>query len=331
MPKPRYAKLLETSEAALVSAIEIYNKPDFKYREETFAILALNAWELLLKAKLLAENKNHAPCLYMYEHRPKADGSPSEKWYIRRNRAGNPYTIGLRRAIALLENRHSVRLDNALKANLDALIEIRDNAVHFVNVGLDLYKQVLEVGTATIRNYVTLAKRWFARDLSQYHFFLMPLGFLRANSAGTALLLNPQEKNVVNYLADLVARSEQSPNTDFHVSLTVNLSFQRSKADTASAVVVTNDPTATPVTLTEENVRERYPWDYRELTRRLNNRYIDFKVNQKYHDLRKPLMKDQRYVSRRYLDPGNPRSAKKDFYSPNVFSVFDRHYTRKGQ
>ncbi|BAW80716.1 hypothetical protein TAO_1346 [Candidatus Nitrosoglobus terrae] len=35
----------------MLSAIEIYNKPDFKYREEIFSIIAINAWELLLKAK----------------------------------------------------------------------------------------------------------------------------------------------------------------------------------------------------------------------------------------------------------------------------------------
>ncbi|WP_423967425.1 DUF3644 domain-containing protein [Candidatus Binatus sp.] len=51
---------MKKSEVAIISAIEIYNKPDFKYREETFALLALNAWELLLKVKVLAENANNA-------------------------------------------------------------------------------------------------------------------------------------------------------------------------------------------------------------------------------------------------------------------------------
>lgn len=35
--------ILEKSIACAVSAIEIYNKPDFKYREETFSILMINA------------------------------------------------------------------------------------------------------------------------------------------------------------------------------------------------------------------------------------------------------------------------------------------------
>lgn len=54
----RSQRLLKNSEAALLSAIEIYNKPAFSYREETFAILALNAWELLLKAKVLEQHDN---------------------------------------------------------------------------------------------------------------------------------------------------------------------------------------------------------------------------------------------------------------------------------
>jgi hypothetical protein len=43
-------ELSEKSILAAVAAIEIYNKPDFHYREEAFALLATNAWELLLKA-----------------------------------------------------------------------------------------------------------------------------------------------------------------------------------------------------------------------------------------------------------------------------------------
>ena len=54
----RYKKLFDKSISVILSAIEIYNKPDFKYREESFAILIVNGWELLLKSKILKENKN---------------------------------------------------------------------------------------------------------------------------------------------------------------------------------------------------------------------------------------------------------------------------------
>jgi len=57
-----------------MAAIEIYNKPDFLYREETFSILALNSWELLLKAKLVKDNKGNIGCLYIREHRMTKSG-----------------------------------------------------------------------------------------------------------------------------------------------------------------------------------------------------------------------------------------------------------------
>ena len=49
--KAVYKQLLEKSLGAALSAIEVYNKPDFRHREECFVILLVNAWELLLKAK----------------------------------------------------------------------------------------------------------------------------------------------------------------------------------------------------------------------------------------------------------------------------------------
>ena len=52
MKPPKHKPFVEKSVGAALSAIEIYNKPDFKYREETFAILMINSWELLLKAKI---------------------------------------------------------------------------------------------------------------------------------------------------------------------------------------------------------------------------------------------------------------------------------------
>src|SRR3990170_4012182 len=91
----RSARLRHKAEAALLSAIEVYNKPAFKYREETFAILMLNAWELLLKAKVLSDNNNDPRCLYQYQSRKTRAGSPTAKMYLVRNRSGNPYTKGL--------------------------------------------------------------------------------------------------------------------------------------------------------------------------------------------------------------------------------------------
>jgi hypothetical protein len=56
--KARSKQLVDRAIAATVAAIEIYNKPDFQYRNETFAVLAVNGWELLFKAKWLVDHNN---------------------------------------------------------------------------------------------------------------------------------------------------------------------------------------------------------------------------------------------------------------------------------
>src|SRR5690606_4060276 len=86
---------LDRAVAATVSAIEIYNKPDFLYREEAFAVLAINGWELLVKAKWLSDNGNKIRSLYVMEPRIKNDGTKSKKTQIKITRSGNPFTCSL--------------------------------------------------------------------------------------------------------------------------------------------------------------------------------------------------------------------------------------------
>ena len=50
----------------MLAAIEVYNKPTFAYREESFAILAINSWELLLKARLLQLENNRLAVILSY-------------------------------------------------------------------------------------------------------------------------------------------------------------------------------------------------------------------------------------------------------------------------
>jgi predicted HTH transcriptional regulator len=95
------------------------------------------------------------------------------------------------------------------------------------------------------------------------------------------------------------------------------------------SVRVTDDSTAPVVRLEEQDVKKRYPLDYKTLTKNLYARYRDFKANQKYHKLRKQFMKNKKFCFTRQLDPDNPKSAKKDFYSPAIYKKFDQHYNKK--
>ena len=47
---------------------------------------------------------------------------------------------------------------------------------------------------------------------------------------------------------------------------------------------ITDDPNAPAVRLVEEELLKKiYPFDYRDLVRELSSKYIDFKLNPKFH------------------------------------------------
>jgi hypothetical protein len=63
--------LAQKSVQAAIAAIEIYNKPDFHFREEAFSVLMTNSWELLLKAKWLADHSDDVTSLHEHDNDPE--------------------------------------------------------------------------------------------------------------------------------------------------------------------------------------------------------------------------------------------------------------------
>ncbi|MCH7746317.1 MAG: DUF3644 domain-containing protein, partial [Chloroflexi bacterium] len=84
-------ELAQKAVAAAIAGIEVYNKPDFYYREETFAILMTNAWELLLKAKFINDHNDDPLSVVEFETRKSPGATPTPKL----NRSGNAITFSL--------------------------------------------------------------------------------------------------------------------------------------------------------------------------------------------------------------------------------------------
>jgi hypothetical protein len=323
-----YRGLAQKAEDALLGAIEIYNKPSFAYREESFAILALNAWELLLKARLVQRSNNDPRVLWIRERRQKKDGTLSTRLYIRRNRSGNPMTIGLDETIKRVQEGEA-SFPKSVEPNLAALTEIRDNAVHFFNASPQLAKAVLELGTACLKNFAILAEDWFDMDLTRHPLMLLPIGFVSAPAKGEALALNHDEAQVLEFIRSISKEGgESDAGRGFHVALEVELSFKRVYGDSAGAVKVVREGDGIEVKLSEEDIRQTYPWEYADVVQRCRTRYVDFKQNESFHTPMRSLKKDPRFCRPRYLDPANEQGPKKDFYNPNILKELDAHFTR---
>lgn len=324
--RARSKELLDRAVAATVAAIEIYNKPDFLYREEAFAVLAINGWELLLKAKWLVDHGNKVSSLCVMEPRTKKDGTKSKKLQIKETRSGNPFTHSLDFLAKKLVD--SKAFDANAWANIQALLEMRDSSIHFYNRSGAFPVRLQEIGTASLKNFVAATKSWFGRDMSEFNFYLMPLSFISLPQQTEAVVLNHEEKKFLAFVESLEPANDDAA-SPYSVTVNIDIKFTRSKAKDALGVQLTDNPSAPEVRLTEEQIRDRNPWDYERLTEECQNRYANFKVAKQYHAIRKTLLKDKRFGEVRYLDPGNTKSSKKPFFNPNILQELDKHFTKK--
>lgn len=139
-----------------MAAIEIYNKPAFKYRDECVVILLLNAWELALKALLSKNNKT-----IFYPKRRK-----------------QPYrTLSWQDALTNVRTLFPKDVPHLpVQRNLELLGTYRDNAVHFYNSGS--FRVVLYALAQTcIKNFRDLLEKSFGHRLEdEISWQLLPLG-----------------------------------------------------------------------------------------------------------------------------------------------------------
>ena len=184
-----------------------------------------------------------------------------------------------------------------------------------------------EIGAACAKNFATAVHDWFDRELSEFELHLMPLAFVDLPTNMDGFLLNAEEKNFLSFL-EALDKPQADPDSPYSVTVNIELKFTRSKAKDALAAQITNDPDAPAVRLTDEQIREKYPWDYQKLTEECAKRYSDFKQDKTYHAVRKGLMTDSRFGTIRFLDPGNSKSQKKPFFNPNILNELDKHYTK---
>lgn len=311
----------------MLAAIETYNKPNFFYREETFSILAINSWELLLKARILQLENNKLSSIFEYENRILANGEKSKKKYRKLNRAGNPTSIGLYKACRKLKNHYRDSISQVVFSNLELLTEIRDNAVHLINKTGSIELRIQEIATASLVNYITLARQWFGVDFSNYHIFLMPLAFIRDFDSADGILLSQQEKKLLTMIEGMKEKTTEPE--DFSLLVKIDMRLHKNTSKGEAEVRISRSEDATPIRVEEESIMDKYPWSYSNLQAKLVNRYSDFSFNKKFYAIKSQIEEDERFCKTRFLDPSNEKSTKKKFYNPNILKEFDKHYTRQ--
>ncbi|MCE9585258.1 DUF3644 domain-containing protein [Candidatus Nomurabacteria bacterium] len=316
------SKLLDKSVASIISAIEIYNKPDFAYREEIFSILLVNAWELLLKAKVLKDNKNKVSSIQVQSKTKTKKGDPVKRFYPKENRSGNPYTLEIFKLIELL------KLPKVVKDNLEAIIEIRDNSIHFYNSDKYLSKKIQEICTASLKSYLEFTSDWFSYDMSKYNFYLMPISFFHPYEIESFSVNKQtvQEKNLLKYFKLKERKNPYTENSPHNFSLNLVTKFEKGSSGINTVRV---GKKGASVFISEESLfKTKYTINKKDLVSSLKNRYSDFKQNSVFNKIIEEIKSKDVFCKFSYLDPVKKSGIKRAFFSSEVYKEMDKHYTK---
>ena len=131
-------QLHEKSIEAYILALETINRLSIKYRVENFLFLICNAWELLMKAKLLSVTPERNQIYYK----------------------SNAHSISLDDCL----NRLFTNAKDPIRMNIIKVAEIRNDATHLVIS--DVPKNILGIFQACVLNYHTKLMEWFQTSIS---------------------------------------------------------------------------------------------------------------------------------------------------------------------
>jgi len=272
---------------ALLAAIEIYNKPTVAYREQTFALLIVNAWEILVKARLVQKT---GKLDVIYEGDSPRAGAEAGR------------TISLRKALGLVD------MSGAVKDNITGLITIRNESVHLGSIDPKVKNQVLAYGTASVQNFIKLSSTWFGQVVQAP--YLLPVGFV-GEADLTKETYPKRQRDLLTFLEALSTNSPEDPEFAVIMKITVNLNRGLSAG---GHIGITNDPSAPKVRMTDDELLGKYPASYGEVIVACKKRYHQFKQDRQFHAVMKTVKKDVHCAYERRLNPKAPKSSRTFLY-----------------
>jgi len=146
-------RLIDKSIEAYVLALETINRLTVEYRLEIFCYLFCNAWELLLKAKIIQDNSSESKIYYKTSNISKE----------------HP-----RRSLSLKDCLKQTISDDRspIKRNIECIAELRDSSVHLVINRIP--KDIIGLFQAGVINYHDRLGKWFGTSLSSRY----PVGMM---------------------------------------------------------------------------------------------------------------------------------------------------------
>lgn len=317
--------LLNASKSAMLSAMEIHNKPQFSYRYPTVAMLFINAWELLLKAYIykIISNKE------IYENDDKK------------------HTISFSKALVLVRDYiNSKEGHNKFISqfeNLELIDTYRNTNVHYFEEELD--PAIFMLLSKSLLNYNEFLVDYFNVDLTEENnLIILPIGFkvpfnpveflnrdyndnnndFVSEIIKTIKYLNDEgiEESIIVGFDTLLASVKKVTNADIIAAIDAE---NEKSIPVTKAYRLTNDKNA-PAVRSEDILPE---YDYKSFTIELKKIIPNLKINKEFSNIYKMIKENPDYCTVRYLDPRNKTGAKKPYFTQGAVTKFCELYNKE--
>ncbi len=200
-----YEQLLAKSQEAFIMAVELYNKPTLKYRVEGFAFFVCNAWELMLKAKLIRDNGEDS--IYYKDSETR--------------------TISLEKCLKLVFTNEK----DPLRKNLEKIIELRNTSTHFITEEYEtIYVTLFQACAYNFADKMLTFHNVNITDLIPAHFINLSISQVPLNIEEMRAKYSPAVFARLSKTRDFIKQtSDDISNDRFSISIKQDLKLVKSK------------------------------------------------------------------------------------------------------
>lgn len=246
--------MINKSRANFIYAIETFNKPKLETKLDIFLFLICSAWELLLKSKLLKENKS----IFYKDKKHKSR------------------TISLKEALCKVipDERDKIRI------NLETIIGFRNSAQHFI---IPEYANFLnDIIIANVLNFIDKFKDFNGENLVDY-FDNNFINIFIPHEYSKVEIVSKYGKDVYDnfikkekYINNLLDESlDAQNNVDKRIAITYNFKAQLVKRNadlTISNKYAKGKSPFNAVMISNENYKSVYPYTCSKIIKLVNER-----------------------------------------------------------
>ena len=256
-------RLINKSMEAYILALETINRLSIQYRIEIFCFLICNAWELLLKAKII-QNKGDSKHIY-------------------RNQASG-ITLSLNECL----NRIIPNKKDPTRRNIERIAQLRNEATHLIISQIP--NEIMCLFQAGVINYHSCLNEWFKISLADrvpagmmsIVYDLTPERSILKNSSLSRKMGGKTATFLLEYCSELEEEFNQlSRSSRFSIGIEYKLALTK-KADDADIVLSSGSTGNTSANIVEvpKDPSRTHPLRQKEVIKLINNLGSELEVNQ---------------------------------------------------